>query len=91
MIVEDLALFFKERFPTEKIPVLCIYCNHKKQDQQTATNMVGSLLKQLILFSEPFCSEKLEKKFNAKQQSRLEKKEMCETLKKKIQIRKFKR
>lgn len=91
MIVENLALFFKEHFPTDTIPVLCIYCNHKEQDQQTPTNMVGSLLKQLILFNEPFCSQELEMKFDAKQQSRLEEKEICEALEKEIQTRKFKR
>lgn len=86
MIVENLALFFKEQFP-----VLRIYCNHKEQDQQTTTNMVGSLLKQLILFDGPFCSKELEKKFEAKKQSRLDEKEMCEALKEEIQHRKFKR
>ncbi|KAL8667716.1 MAG: hypothetical protein Q9202_000571 [Teloschistes flavicans] len=41
----------EKRFAAEKIPVICVYLNYKEQ-HQTLTNLVGSLLKQLIQFGD---------------------------------------
>ena len=32
----------------DKIAVLCIYCNYKEQSEQTVTNLIASLLKQIV-------------------------------------------
>lgn len=91
MIVEDLNLFFQSHCPKEIIPVLCIYFNYKEQDQQTPTNVVGSLLKQLILYDdEPCCSKELELKFDARKRSQPDEKELIDVFVKEIRYR-FKR
>jgi len=43
-VVDHLQAAFKD----EKVAVVCIYCNYKERTEQTASNLVASLLKQLI-------------------------------------------
>ena len=38
----------QNHFNGQNVAVLCIYCNYKKQDEQTVSELVASLLKQLV-------------------------------------------
>ena len=64
MIIEQLREYFK----SDNIPVLCLYLNHKEQDVQTSNNLIGALLKQLIMYhsGNPTASEELVKLYQGK-------------------------
>ena len=44
-VVNHLQTIFEE---DEKVAVLCVYCNYKDQIEQTVSNLVASLLKQIV-------------------------------------------
>jgi uncharacterized protein involved in tolerance to divalent cations len=44
IVVDHLQTFFKD----SNVAVTCIFCNYKEQTTQTATNLVASLLKQIV-------------------------------------------
>ena len=48
MIIEHLKLSLKN----ENTPVLYLYLSHKDQKMQTAVNLYGSLIKQLITYDD---------------------------------------
>jgi hypothetical protein len=43
IVIDELETIFKER----DVAVVCIYCNYKAQSQQTVSELIASLLKQL--------------------------------------------
>ena len=49
MIIDHLQTLFKEK----DVPILYMYLNHKEQKAHTAVNLIGSLLKQLIMYKKP--------------------------------------
>lgn len=40
--------YLERSFPQEDVAVICIYCNYKEQEDQTTTNLIASLLQQLL-------------------------------------------
>ena len=61
-----------------RVPVLCMYLNHKEQNTQTAGNLIGGLLRQLLEYRNyALCSSELIELYNRKgKRSRLTKNEL---------------
>ena len=77
VIVERLRSYFIEHHKGSKIPVLCVYFNHKEQNTQTFYNVIASLLKQLITYDKPAsCSDDLVESYKAKLPSRFDRNEV---------------
>lgn len=57
MVVEHLREYFKE----EGVRVLCLYLNHKEHGLHTTNNLIGALLRQLIMYKSgsPYASDNL--------------------------------
>ena len=79
LIVERLRSYFLEHHKGNKIPVLCVYFNHKEQNTQSFGNILASLLKQLITYDKPAsCSDQLIRDYKAKLPSRFDQRELQE-------------
>ncbi|KAG8528409.1 uncharacterized protein KY384_007327 [Bacidia gigantensis] len=84
-IIEHLRTYQNEHHKGKKIPILCAYLNHKEQDKQSLSNILGSLLKQLILYTKPAsCSDDLVKAYDAKWPSRFDEREMANAFRREI-------
>lgn len=68
MIIE----YLKQKTEGRNIAVLYLYLNHKDQKAQTPANLIGSLLRQLIMCRKPpSASEHLQKLFKAKREGKI--------------------
>ncbi|MDI1489136.1 MAG: hypothetical protein OHK93_008414 [Ramalina farinacea] len=68
----------RKAYENTRVPVLCIYLDHKEQNTQTSGNLIGGLLRQLLEYRNyAFCSSDLINLYNRKgKRSRLTKKEL---------------
>jgi hypothetical protein len=55
-VVEDIRKVFKD---DNRVTITCIYLNYKEQNEQTVSNLVASLLKQMVQ-DQPTTSDKVE-------------------------------
>lgn len=67
MLSSIVIEYLRTEFAASRMPVLCIYLNHKEQNAQTPRALMGSLLKQLIQYRDyEFCSDDLIRRYKEK-------------------------
>ncbi|KAL8903177.1 MAG: hypothetical protein Q9207_004099 [Kuettlingeria erythrocarpa] len=82
MLSSIVIEYLRTEFAASRMPVLCIYLNHKEQNAQNPRALMGSLLKQLIQYRDyDFCSDNLIRRYKEKARGTgLSLKELQETL-----------